>query len=66
MRTHLHPELFDLVHACLNKEAALRPDVLAIMRHPYVMRHQSNPCDLGAYLRSTMAPAASKDASMEY
>lgn len=54
----LNAELFDLVHACLSKDPALRPDVLALMRHPYVMRAQAAPCDLGAYLRSTLGPPA--------
>ena len=52
------PQLYDLVHACLNKEPALRPDVLALMRHPYITHAQSAPCDLGAYLLSALgAPA---------
>jgi len=54
----LPTELYDLAHACLNKDPHLRPDVLALMRHPYIVRAQREPCDLGAYLLTALgAPA---------
>ena len=54
----LPPELYDLAHACFNKDPHLRPDVLALMRHPYIVRAQREPCDLGAYLLSALGPPA--------
>jgi len=54
----LSAELYDLVHACLNKEPTLRPDVLALMRHPYIQGATREPCDLSAYLLSVLGPPA--------
>ena len=56
VQQRLPPELYDLVHACLSKDPAQRPDVLSLMRHVYVMRHQSAPIDLGAWLRQSLPP----------
>ena len=56
VQQRLPPELCDLVHACLSKDPSQRPDVLALMRHVYVMRHQSAPIDLGAWLRQNLPP----------
>ncbi|KAL1496751.1 hypothetical protein AB1Y20_014341 [Prymnesium parvum] len=47
----LAPDLLELVHASLNKDAYLRPDVLALMRHPFITRHQAQPCDLRLYIQ---------------
>ena len=54
----LPAELYDLAHACFNKDPHLRPDVLALMRHPYIVRAQREPCDLGAYLLTALGPPA--------
>ena len=51
VQQHLAPDLLDLVHAALDKEPPRRPDVLALMRHPFSTRHQAAPCDLCAYIR---------------
>ena len=49
VRELLSPELLDLVHASLAKEPSARPDVLALLRHPVIQRHQSND-ELRRYL----------------
>lgn len=46
----LAPDMLDLVHASLNKQPALRPDVLALLRHPFTARYQAAPVDLRQYI----------------
>ena len=53
VRQLLSPELHDLVHASLAKEPSARPDVLALLRHPLIQRHQSN-AELQRYLTAAL------------
>ena len=53
VRQLLSPELHDLVHASLAKEPTARPDVLALLRHPLIQRHQSN-AELQRYLTAAL------------
>ena len=50
-RGHKRPA--GLVHASLAKEPSARPDVLALLRHPLIQRHQSN-AELQRYLTAAL------------
>lgn len=54
VQQRLSVELLDLAGGILRKDAAYRPDVLAIMQHPFIMTHRAAPFDLGAYLKHLM------------
>lgn len=53
----LPSDLLDLIHTSLAKHPLLRPDVLRMMRHPFIQRHQVTPSDLRKYLAELQHPA---------
>jgi len=52
---HGSHDLLELIHATLNKDPQQRPDAVALARHPFIMRHRAQHCDLGAWLRGMAA-----------
>jgi len=50
VQARLAPDLLELVHASIAKDPNHRPDVLALISHRFIGRHQADPCDLRAYL----------------
>ena len=63
VQQRLPADLLQLVHACLQKAAAHRPDVLSLTRFPWLCRHAAAPTDLRAYLGSVAPLLAAQQPS---
>jgi len=50
VQQRLPPDLWQLVHACLQKQAERRPDVLSLTRSPFLVRPTAAPTHLRGYL----------------
>jgi len=50
VQQQLPEDLLHLIHASLNKAPRQRPDVISLLRFPFIARHAQQPVDLRAYL----------------
>ncbi|XP_031568016.1 dual specificity mitogen-activated protein kinase kinase 4-like [Actinia tenebrosa] len=51
------PELLNFVNICLTKEVAKRPKYAGLLRHPFILRYQDEPVDVGSWLARIVAQA---------
>jgi hypothetical protein len=53
---HYSEELRSFCRSCLQKQPEKRPTALALMSHPFVLRHREHEVDTAAFMRSVIDP----------
>jgi len=64
IQSFVAPDLLQMIHTSIDKDPNLRPDVLALLRHPFIARHQVAPVDLRGYLETLETAGGHSDEMM--